>query len=120
MANLNPAKTVINVDSSQNSTRQLIEYVGHITGTGTHEMTVETKLQSILSAVVVNETDGAIVATARAASTAYPGTLKVTFTLANSKVYSYRITGFLSRTMTTLSTSGGAGDTITCNPLQAD
>lgn len=116
MANLNPVAVVRDIDSSPQQSRQVHQIVGRIAGGGAHAVTVETKLKSVLSAIVINETDGAVVASTIAASTAYSGTQKVTFTVAASKNYSYIITGILARSSTT-DTTGGA-TTVTYEPLR--
>jgi hypothetical protein len=118
MATLNPIATVRDNSSSPSIGRGTHEIVGWLTGTGTDAVTVETKLQSIISAIVIDETAGAVVATARGDSTTYVGTKTVVFTLANSKVYSYRIVGIVgTRAAATTETISGA-TTITYEPLK--
>lgn len=115
MANLNPIATIRNVDSTSTSTRQVHEIVGRISCGGSHVVTVETRLKSILSAVVINETDGAVVVPTIADSSVVIGTKRVSFTGASGKTYSYKIVGLLNRIATVDTTSGAT--TINYYPL---
>jgi len=102
MANLNPVAMVRDVDSSPNCSRQIHVIAGRIDGGGTHAITVETRLKSILSAIVVNETDHVLLTPTIAASAVagLTNTKKVTFTIATTKTYSYIIVGLLDKTAT--------------------
>ena len=115
MANLNPIATIRDVDSTSTSTRQVHEVVGRISCGGAHTVTVETRLKSILSAIVVNETDGAVVIPTISDSTVVLGTKRVSFTGASGKTYSYKIVGLLNRIATVDTTSGAT--TVNYYPL---
>jgi len=102
MGNFNPIALVRDVDSSPNCSRQVHEIVGRVVGSGAGGVvTVETRLKSILAAVVINETDGAVVVPTIAASAVagLTNTYKVTFTAVTAKTYSYFIVGLLDKTM---------------------
>lgn len=118
MGTLNPVAVVRDMSSSPNCTKYVHQIVGRITGGGTDVVTVETGLKFIMSAIVVNETDGAIVVPTIAASavTGKTGTKKVSFTVADTKAFSYIITGVFDRTPTVDVTSGAT--TVTYEPRQ--
>lgn len=113
----NPIAVVRDISSSPQNGRYVHEFVGRITGGGTHVVTVETGLKSILSAVIVNETDAnSILVPTIGDSSTYAGTKTVAFTVANNKTYSYRITGNMVNTETVPTTSGAT--TITYYPAK--
>jgi len=116
MANLNPVAVLRDISNSVNCTRQAHEIVGRVAGGASKTVTVETKLKSILSAVVINETDGAVVATTISDSTATVGTKKVAFAVVNAKDYSYLIVGLFGRTATVDTISNDT--TITYEPIK--
>lgn len=118
MATLNPVATVRDMSNSPNVTKFVHQIVGRIAGGGTDVVTIETGLKSIISAIVINETDGAVLVPTIAASAVAgkTATKKVTFTVANSKEYSYIITGMFDRTPTVDTTSGAT--TVTYEPRQ--
>lgn len=117
MANLNPVAVVRDMSSSPQSTRLVHQIVGRFAGGGSRTTTIETKLQSILSAIVINETDGAVVVPTIGDSSAYTGTKTVAFSVANSKTYSYVITGLFGRTAT-VDAAADADATVTYEPRQ--
>lgn len=111
----NPIAVVRDVNSSPQNGRGVHQIVGRVDGGASKDVTVETGLKTILQALVVNETDGALVVPTIADSTALAGTKKVTFSVANSKSYSYQITGNLMYTETVPSIT--ADTTVTYKPL---
>lgn len=118
MATLNPVAVVRDMSSSPNCTKYVHQIVGSITGGGTDVVTIETGLKAIISAIVINETDGAVVVPTVAASAVdgKTGTKKVSFTVANTKKFSYIITGLFDRSPTVDVTSGAT--TVTYEPRQ--
>ena len=117
MANINPVSTARSVDTDWSVGRGVHQIVGRIVGGGTHAVTVETKLKSVLSAIVIKENSTvAVIATTIGDSTTYPGTKTVAFTVATGGEYSYIITGNVSRA-STADTTGGAV-TVTYEPMR--
>ena len=112
----NPIAVVRDISSSPQNGRYVHCFVGRITGGGSHAVTIETGLKDILQAFCVNETDTALLAVTIASSTAYPGTKKVSFTVANNKTYSYQITGNLANSETIPTTAGAT--TVTYYPAR--
>lgn len=112
----NPIAVVRDISSSPQNGRYVHEFVGRITGGGSDAVTIETGLKDVLQSFCINETDTALLATVIGSSTVYPGTKKVTFTVANNKTYSYRITGNLVNTETVPTTSGATS--VTYKPSQ--
>lgn len=118
MATNNPVGAIRDVSSNPSLGQGIHQIVGRITGGGTHAITIETKCKTVLSAIVVNETDHVLLTPTIASSTTNSGTQKVTFTVANTKTYSYIITAQLYKTITTDTTSADA--TITYNPVSGN
>ena len=117
MATLNPVGVVRDIQSSPNNSRQIHDIVGRFAGGGTNTVTVETKLTSILAALIENETDGTMVAPTIGDSTTYVGTKTVAFAVAVDKVYTYRITGHFALT-STVDAAADADATITYEPIK--
>ena len=118
MANNNPVAVVKNNESDPNSSRGVHTIVGRIVGGGTHAITVETRLKSVISAICIKENATvAVIATTIGDSSTYPNTKTVAFTIASGGEYSYLITGLLNRAATA-DTSGGSV-TVTYNPHNA-
>lgn len=110
-----PIAVVRDISSSPQNGRGAHSIAGRVAGGASKTVTIETGLRAIISAVVINETDGAVVATTIASSTATTGTKKVSFAVANSKKYSYLIVGSYIYDVTVPSIT--ADTTITYNPL---
>lgn len=116
MATANPVPVVRDVSNSSHHFRGVNLVAGRVTGGGTHTVTVETKLQSIVSVLVVKtNATVAVIAATIADSTTYVGTKTVAFAVANAGEYSYMIVGLLdiAATVDTIS----ANTTITHEPI---
>jgi hypothetical protein len=119
MANLNPQAVVRDNSSNPSLGKQVHDFITRVDGGGTNTITIETKLHSILMHVVYNETDNSLIASTVGDSTTYPGTKKVYFTSANSKVYAVRITGVVGTRTAVTDYAGGNNDlTVTYEPLK--
>jgi len=118
MATLNPVPIVRDTSSSPHHQRGVHVITGQMVGgSGGTTLVVETRLKTVLSAVAVKmESSTAVPVTAIAASTAYPGSQKVTITLAAAGTYSYIITGLLDGTCTVDTGAAGGTTTLTYNP----
>lgn len=117
MPGINPAAVVRDLSSSPNHTREVHCLAGRIVGGGTHVVTIETKLRSVLVAQVVKENaTTAVLAATIDDSTTYPGTKTVAFTVANGGVYSYVVVGFVNREPDVPETSGAT--TVVYEPIE--
>lgn len=118
MADLNPLGAIRDVSSSPQNAIGVHLIAGRVSGGGTATVTVETLMKMVMNAIVINETDGAVVATTIGDSTVNSGTKKVSFSVANAKNYSYVIIGNMLRvpTVDTISTD----TTITYKPISGN
>lgn len=111
----NPAAILKELGSAPEHERGLHTIAGRVIGGGTHAVTVETGLATIVSAIVVKENaTTAVLGATIGDSTARVGTKTVAFTVADTGVYSYIITGYLRGTITVPTTA--AATTVTYNP----
>lgn len=119
---LNPIALVRDMSSNPNLGRGSQLITGRMTGgAGGTTLVVETRLKTIVSAFAVKENSTtAVPVIAVANSTAYPGTQKVTFTLAASGVYSWMIIGLVDRTSDAVTGAAGGTTTVTYNPVTGD
>ncbi len=119
MATLNPYAIVRDNSSSPSLGQQAHLFVVRVAGGGTRDVVIETKLKSVLFCLPFNETDHVFLTPTYADSTAYPGTKKVTVTVANAKVYAIVVAGIVgTRAAVTDISPGDAAVTVTYEPLK--
>lgn len=115
MASGTPMAVVRDVSSSPHHSRGAQVWAGKITAGGSHSVVLETRLKGLLFFSVTQSAAGTEVSVTEAASTAYPNTRKLTFSVSGTTEYCYLVIGNADMVVTPDSTGGTT--TITFNPI---